>query len=544
VALVIGGELRPFIGSSRVDPSGVAWSTTFAFALLLFAGIVPAMALLAGAAALSGILSRRATFRWLFNAGQYALSLMAAWAVLEAFDRAASLTALWSPRTLGDLAVVLLAAAAYFVTNELLVAGAVSALTGRTVVEDLRAVLTFEVAANGAQLALAPVVALVMHHAPALTALAVLPVAAIHRSAAAERESRHAASHDDLTDLANRKHFVSRSERALEESRRTGEPVAVLVVDLDRFKEVNDVLGHPAGDAVIVEAARRMRAAVGDADVVGRLGGDEFAVLVPAARSRQDVERVALRLREALETPFRVSGRDVDLGASIGIAMAPEHAEDFESLFTRADTAMYAAKREGTGTCFYGPELDAGAAVHLGVLGALRRALDAGHITVAYQPKVAMADHALDGVEALVRWRDEDGSFLPPDYFVPLAEQSGLMPRLTAAVLDLTLAQCAQWSRQGLRVPVSVNISLRDVLDPDFAVGLAARLVRYGVLASMLTLEITERVVTEDLSRVRATLQELSDIGVRLSIDDFGTGWSSLVLLRNLPVSEVKLDRS
>ncbi|MFC5998521.1 putative bifunctional diguanylate cyclase/phosphodiesterase [Quadrisphaera sp. GCM10027208] len=544
VVLVVGGELWPVLGSRTVDPSGVAWSTTFAFAVLLFAGLLPAVALLAGASVLSGVLARKAAYRWVFNAGQYSLSLLAAWGVLVAFDRDARPTELWSPADLSDLGVVALAAAAYFVVNELLVTFAVSALSGTSLLDDLRSILYFELVANGAQLGLAPLVAVVMEHAPALTALGVLPVLAIHRQAVAERESRHAATHDDLTQLANRKHFVTLAESAMDLAARSDQSLALLVVDLDRFKEVNDVLGHQAGDRTIVEVGRRLRHAVRDGDVVARLGGDEFAVLVPAITSVDDALGVAERVVAELERPFEVEGRLVDLGGSVGVALLPQHAGDFEALFSRADAAMFAAKRDGGGIRVYGPELDSGATGRVGLLGSLRRAIEAGDLVVEYQPKIDMRTGATDGVEALVRWRTTGGVLVLPDDFVPLAEQSGLMPRLTASVLEQALAQCAAWQQAGLRVPVAVNVSLRDVLDARFAVGVAERLVRYGVLGPMLTLEITERVLAEDMLRVQATLEELSGLGVRVSLDDFGTGWSSLVLLRRLPVAEVKLDRS
>ena len=544
VALVLGGELRPIVGSRTVDPGGVTWSTTFGFAVLLFAGVVPAALLYAAAAAASGILARKAVYRWLFSAGQYALSLSAAAGVLHLFGRDASLAEPWAPTSVPDVAVVLVAAAAYFVVNEILVTGVVCALTGRSVREEVEDGLLFELATNGAQLALAPIVAVIMQEAPPLTVLGVLPVAAVHRSAAAQRESEHAAAHDHLTGLPNRRRFVALTEEAIAESQRTCEPVAVFVVDLDRFKEVNDVLGHPAGDQVLTEVARRLRSGVREQDVVARLGGDEFAVLVPALGSAAECTALAERLRTSLDETLEVDGRLLDLGASIGVAVVPDHADDFELLFSRADVAMYAAKRDGTGVRIYSPDLDAGAASRLGMLGALRRAVDGGELFVEYQPKVSMDGQRMLGVEALVRWRTERGAVIPPDHFIPLAEQSGLMSRVTGAVLDQALAQCAAWARAGLPVPVAVNVSLRDVLDPSFAVGLAARLVRLGVVAPMVTLEITERLLADDVPRLRATLEQLREIGVTLSLDDFGTGWSSLVLLRHLPVSEVKLDRS
>jgi diguanylate cyclase (GGDEF)-like protein len=542
--LVVAGEVWPVLGARTGDPTGVAWSTTFAFATLLHVGLVAAIVLFAGATVLSGVISGKAAFRWSFNAGQYSLSLAAAWLVMRAFGRAASPHDTWAPSTVADLAVVLLAAGTFFVVNQVLVTGVLTALTGRSARGEMLATLPFELAATGAQLALAPLVSVVMQQAPALTVLGALPIAAIHRSAAAWQQSEHAADHDHLTQLPNRKHIIALTRRVIAESRQSAATTALFVLDLDRFKEVNDVLGHPAGDRLLVEVGRRLPAALGNQAEVARLGGDEFAVLAPAVTSAEHCLALAGRIHEALDEPFWLNGQVIDLDASIGVALFPDHAEDFEGLLSKADVAMYAAKRDGTGTRLYTPDLDAGAAERLGLGGALRLAIDARQVTLHFQPKVALPTGELLGVEALARWRRPDGVEVPPDEFVPVAEQSGLMPRLTTLVLDQALDQCAAWTRQGLRVPVAVNISLRDVLDESFAQAVAARLVRFGVLAPMLTLEITERVLASDLPRLEQTLRQLSTLGVQLALDDFGTGWSSLVLLRHLPVSEVKLDRS
>jgi diguanylate cyclase (GGDEF)-like protein len=544
--LVVAGELWPVLGARTGDPTGVAWSTTFAFATLLHLGLLAAVVLFAGATVLSGLISGKAAFRWSFNAGQYSLSLAAAWLVMRAFGRAASLQEMWAPTTVADLAVVLLAAGTFFVVNQVLVTGVLCAMTGRSIRTELFGKLSFELAATGAQLALAPLVCVVMHEAPPLTVLGALPVAAIHRSAAAWQQSEYAADHDHLTQLPNRKHLIALTRRVIAEARQSGTATALFVLDLDRFKEVNDVLGHPAGDRLLVEVGRRLPAAMGNEAVVARLGGDEFAVLAPTVTSPDHCLALAARIHAALDEPFWLDGQVIDLDASIGVALFPDHATDFEGLLSKADVAMYAAKRggDGTGTCLYSSELDHGAAERLGLAGALRLAIDAGQITLEYQPKVTLPRGEMIGVEALARWRRQDGTVVPPDEFVPLAEQSGLMPRLTALVLDQALAQCARWMEQGLHVPVAVNISLRDVLDDSFAHGVAAQLVRFGVPAPMLTLEITERVLASDLPRLGRTLGRLSSLGVQLALDDFGTGWSSLVLLRHLPVTEVKLDRS
>lgn len=544
VLLVVAGELWPIFGARSPDPSGVAWSTTFAFAVLIFAGVLPAVVLYAGAAVLRGLLAGQRPFRWLFNAGQYSLSLLSAWAVMASLGARPRLDDRWAPSTLGDLGIVVLAGAAFFVTNELLVAGVVASLTGTSLRTELNDSLPLEVATNGSQLLLAPLVAVIMAHAPMFTVLSVLPVAAIHLTVATSRESERAASHDDLTGLANRKRFVTRTRQAIADSDRSGASTALFLIDLDGFKEVNDVLGHPAGDRALQEVARRLRATVAQADVVARLGGDEFAFVVSNLSGAPAALLLADSVVAALGEQFDLDGQPVDLDGSIGIALAPEHGHDFETLFSRADVAMYAAKRERSAVAVYDVDDDASSLRRVGMLGALRRALDLGELELTYQPKVDLATGEARGVEALVRWRHPSGVIILPDDFIPVAEQSGLMPRLTAEVLEMALSQSAEWLGAGLRVPIAVNVSLRDLLDVDFADTLAARLVRYGIPASLLSLEVTERVLAGNIDRVAVTMSSVVATGVQMSLDDFGTGWSSLLLLRRLPVAEIKLDRS
>ena len=545
VVLVVLGELSPIVGARAKDPLGVAWSTTFAFAVLLFVGVVPAVTLYAGAAVVSGLVARKRFFRWAFNAGQYTLSLLAAWAVLVSLGREPRLDALWAPSSFADLGVAMLAAAAFFVTNELLVTGVLCALTGDGMRDELNETLPFELAVSGSQLLLAPLVTVIMATAPALTVLAVLPVAAIHRTVSTSRESERAATHDDLTGLANRKRFVHLAEHAIAEATKSGSTTALFLLDLDRFKEVNDVLGHPAGDRALCEVAGRLERTLGNAAVVARLGGDEFAFVVRDISGTEAAVMLAQRLAAALGQPFDLDGQPVDCDASIGIALVPEHGHDLETLLSRADIAMYSAKRESSGVAVYDPDADGSSLTRVGMLGALRRALETGELFLEFQPKVSLVGReAVQGVEALVRWRHPDGMIVLPDDFIPVAEQSGLMPRLTGEVLEMSLSQCADWLGRGLRVPVAVNVSLRDLLDTHFADELAGRLVRYGIPAPLLTLEVTERVLAGDLDRVAATMGEVHTLGVRMSLDDFGTGYSSLMLLRRLPVTEIKLDRS
>lgn len=547
--LVLGGELVPLLSGRREDPMGVAWSTPFAFAALLYADVVVAAVLYCGATVVNGLLTRKAAYRWAFNAAQYALSLLAAERVLAGFGIHASVADPWAPTSMRDLLACLMAAIAFFVVNEVLVAAVVGALEGRTLRAELTGSLRFEAAVNGSQLLLGPLVAVVMLHAPLLTALAVVPVAAVQRSAAGSLESRRAAAHDHLTGLPNRGHFnhvLQQSVRRAVEGARLGTGgLALFVLDLDRFKDVNDVLGHPVGDRALCEVAVRLRAAVPQAEVIARLSGDEFAFLVEDVRDPAVALEIAGRVGRALGEPFpQPSGHLIDLDASIGIALAPVHGTDVDTLFSRADIAMYQAKRNSTVAAVFSVPEGPVAVTRLGVITSLRRALDRGELLLHFQPKVELRTGGLAGVEALVRWHHPGGEMVSPDDFIPVAEQSGLMPRLTANVLDMALAQCSAWRSAGRHVPVAVNVSLRDMLQDGFTHSIATALLRHDLPPAMLTLEVTERVLAGDLAQVRATMLELQSLGVHLSMDDFGTGWASLQLLRQLPVDEVKLDRT
>jgi diguanylate cyclase (GGDEF)-like protein len=367
---------------------------------------------------------------------------------------------------------------------------------------------------------------------------------AIYRNAAASRRSEHLAQHDDLTGLANRAMLITEASAAIGEALRTGEPCALFVLDLDRFKEVNDVLGHPVGDEVLRRVAERLEAALRPDDLVARLGGDEFAVLVRRVRDAPAAVVVAERLRAALDVELVIDGQLIDLEASVGVALVPDHASEYEVLFSRADVAMYLAKADRTGVEVYDATRDANSASRIGLISGLRSAIEQGEIELHYQPKARLVDKSVTGVEALVRWNHPVRGLVPPDEFIPVAEQSGLMHRLTEVVLDLALAQVGQWREQGMTVPVAVNVSFRDLLDSSLPGRLSQLLTLHGLEAELLTLEITERVLTADMDRARLTLQALRDLGVRLSLDDFGTGWSSLRLLRELPLAEIKIDRS
>jgi diguanylate cyclase (GGDEF)-like protein/PAS domain S-box-containing protein len=356
--------------------------------------------------------------------------------------------------------------------------------------------------------------------------------------------NEHQALHDALTGLANRTLFRDRIDQALRARRRTQTRSAVLVMDLDGFKEINDSLGHAAGDELLMELGRRLTATLRDSDTVARLGGDEFGVLLPEAAVPDDVLTAVERMREAIESPVTVQGLPLSLEASIGIALCPEDGTDVETLVRCADGAMYHAKREKLGWAFYDSGCIPQGTNRLTIVGELRRALDRQELVLHYQPKACLADGEVRSVEALIRWNHPDRGLVGPDDFIPVAQQTGLIKPLTLYVINEALRQCREWQDAGVRLAIAVNLAARSLVDPDFPAQVAGLLDRWTVEPSLLELEITESAMLTDPARTREILQQLNDMNVRISIDDFGTGYSSLAYLKRLPVSEIKIDRS
>ncbi|MGK4905480.1 putative bifunctional diguanylate cyclase/phosphodiesterase [Streptomyces sp. PHES57] len=394
-----------------------------------------------------------------------------------------------------------------------------------------------------ALLGIAPLIVAVADHTPLLLPLFAVPLIALDSTLRIARARAEEQLRDPLTGLPNRLWLLERTWAALDEAERTGSRSALVLIDLDRFRSVNDTLGHLAGDRLLLQIADRLRAALPRGAEAARLGGDEFAVLLPVADSTTSAQRVARGLVSALSSPLDLDGLTLVLEASAGVAVYPEHATEAEGLLRRADVAMYEAKRDRTAVEVYEATRDGNTPDRLGLLADLRRALDAGEVELHYQPKVGF-DGTVSGLEALVRWVHPERGRVPPDEFIAIAETSGLMPRLTEYVLETALAQVALWRAAGLTVPVAVNVSPRDVHSPGFAGAVAARLARHGVPPGALQLEITEHVLLEDPQQAADTLAGLTGHGVKMSLDDFGTGYSSLVHLRRLPVSELKIDRS
>jgi diguanylate cyclase (GGDEF)-like protein len=351
------------------------------------------------------------------------------------------------------------------------------------------------------------------------------------------------ALHDALTGLPNRDLFADRVSQAIRAADRELRPAALLLLDLDRFKDVNDTLGHHHGDQLLIQVGQRLSGTLRAADTVARLGGDEFAVLLPGANA-EGASAVAGKLRAALHQPLLLNEVTLDLDASIGIAAYPDHGSDAAELLQHADVAMYLAKLTHVGSLVYDPSVDQHSPKRLALLGGLRLALERDQLLLHYQPKADLQSGDVRGVEALVRWRHPEHGLLGPGEFIPLAERTGLIHPLTKAVLDTALEQAARWRRAGHSLSVAVNVSTRCLLDPTFPDQVAGQLADREVPPQLLVLEITESAVMADPARALQVLRGLHALGVAIAIDDFGTGYSSMAYLKELPVDELKIDRS
>jgi diguanylate cyclase (GGDEF)-like protein/PAS domain S-box-containing protein len=356
--------------------------------------------------------------------------------------------------------------------------------------------------------------------------------------------NEHQAQHDALTGLANRTLFHARVASVVNPRRRTDARAAAVVVDLDGFKEINDSLGHAAGDELLVVISGRLESALRTSDTVARLGGDEFGILLPEIRTRDDVLHAVERMKVAIEEPVALEGLSLSLEASIGIALYPEHGEDVETLLRCADAAMYHAKDEKLDWAFYDASRLRHGTPRVTLMGELRRALEQRELVLYYQPKAVLEDGEVHAVEALLRWQHPHRGLVPPDEFIPMAQQTGLIKPLTLYVIDEALRQSRTWLEQGLRLAVAVNLSARNLVDADFPFQVDGLLARWHIEPSLLEFEITESAMLTDPGRTKLILEQLSGMGIRISVDDFGTGYSSLAYLKRLPVKEIKVDRS
>jgi diguanylate cyclase (GGDEF)-like protein len=542
--LIVVGQIWPIVTPGRSGPESPVASLTFSFAALLYWGFPVAVLLRAAATVTVGVAQRKAPHRIAFNTAVRTLSAAAAWLALAVTGVRASPRVPWL-LTGGQLPKVALAAAAYFAVNYLVVGVAVALHARAPIPRTLAVNLPYQAFVSLVLLATAPLVTVVMGVGSAwLVALFALPLAAIYINAAMSVQREHQAHHDELTGLCNRKLLVRRTGEALAQASLTGTRAGFLLLDLDRFKEVNDTLGHPVGDRLLRIVATRLTRSVRPGDIVARLGGDEFAVLLPSVREVSAAREVAARLRAALAEPIRLDGMSFEIEASCGIALYPDDATGFEVLMQHADVAMYLAKERRSGVERYVADSDRNSPARLALLGDLRRGLDTGELELNFQPKVELAEGQTVGMEALVRWQHPVRGLMTPDEFIPLVQQSYLMRDLTLNVVDRALAQAAIWWQDGMPVQVSLNVAARDLLDLGLADAIGRGLDRHHLPPEALLLEINERVLTTEPAHAITAAEALAARGVGLSLDDFGTGYSSLARLKRLPVSEVKIDSS
>jgi diguanylate cyclase (GGDEF)-like protein len=538
-ALVLVGELMPIDVPRRDGADRVAISTAFAFAMLLQFGLLPAVLAYAAASAIADVNARLSLVKVTFNAAQYGLSLAASALVLAALGHEAPIASIATA-----LPAVLASGATFFLVNHVLAGVGVALIIGESPARYLLSDLPFQVLTAGFVLALSPVVVASSEASMALVPLALLPVLALYIGARRAALDTHRAFHDALTDLPNRLLLHERLDRALARARAEHEPLALLLVDLDDFKAVNDTLGHAYGDRLLGDVADRMRAALGRDDLLARLGGDEFAVLPAGACDAERGRVVAERLVAALEQPFEVDGILLDVRASVGLACFPDHGSAPDELLRGADVALYVAKAAQRPVEVYSAGKDHYTVDRLMLAAQLRRGIELGELVLEYQPKFPLRGGPAVGVEALARWEHPTLGRIGPDGFIPLAEQTGLISRVTDVVLRTAIAQCGAWQAEGLGLRVSVNVSPRNLLDPHLPGLIRMLLADAGVPPSRLQLEITESRAVPSGRVALGVLEELREMGVGLAIDDFGTGFSSLVQLQRLPVDEIKIDRS
>ncbi len=536
---VILSETLPVKIPRRGGDEEITLSTSFTMALLLATGLGPALIAQSVASVIQDAIAGKPAWRIRFNLGQYILSLTASCAILRVFSITPQVGAT-HPFAASQLPAILLSAAVFLVVNTGLVGTAVARYQGLPLRRYFRQDLAFVITTAGVLVLLAPIVIATTAYSPVLVPLLAGPILVIHQALRAGARSQHAARHDPLTGLPNRGAFHEAVQTAIQ---MRGTTACVLLMDLDRFKEVNDTLGHHYGDLLLQQVAARLRDQLRTGDLIARLGGDEFAILSEDC-SRPDGLEVARRVADALREPFQLEEIAVDVQASVGIASFPEDGTDVTTLLQRADVAMYRAKETHAIYSLYDERHDHHSLSKLALTSGLRAAIEAGEIVAFYQPQLDLRTGEVFAVEALVRWLHPERGLLLPDAFLSVAEHTNLITPLTDRVLDLALAEAARGNELGRFITVAVNISTAVLIDERFAASVTAALRRAGVSPGQLKLEVTESTLMSDPITTRAILQKLHGMGIAIAIDDFGTGYSSLAYLADLPVSEIKIDRS
>jgi diguanylate cyclase (GGDEF)-like protein len=544
VLIVMGlaaGELTPARIWRGDNFREYTFSGTFALALVIIGPLWLAMLAQIAALLVVEIHERRPPIKVAFNLGQYALSLASARLVYSLLTDQpfGSDSALFTP---AEVLPTLAAATVYFLVNVTLVSIVLALANDEPLLTAVVGHLRDEATMTITLLAVAPLVVLSLQFSLLMAPLCVMPILAVRHGARTAAASEVQALHDALTGLPNRTLLQHRVRRA-REVWREGEHIAILLLDLDHFKEINDTLGHHVGDELLRLVAQRLTSVVRDGDTVSRFGGDEFAVLCPAVTDSAVAVDLSRRLTEALASPFTLEQISLHVEASVGIALFPLHAANIDQLVQRADVALYQAKSQRGTVQTYDPQHDFNSLERLTLMEQLRAGLDT-ELVLHYQPKCRTTDGAVVGVEALVRWQHPQRGLLPPADFLPAAENAGLIVPMTMRILRVSLRQVRRWREDGLDLNIAVNISPRHLTDIDLPGQVATLLAAEGLPGSALTLEVTESSIMSDPARAGLVLSRIRDLGVAISIDDFGTGYSSLSYLRDLSATEVKIDRT
>jgi diguanylate cyclase (GGDEF)-like protein len=426
--------------------------------------------------------------------------------------------------------------------NSLLLSGAI-AFSSHVALRDVaRQTVGFNLTLDGLLIALAPIFVVVADHNPLFIALLLFTVWMIYVSARTAMAHRHESMHDLLTHLPNRRHFYERAAMVIAGAG-PDERIAVLYVDLDGFKAINDRLGHHVGDLVLCQAAERLRDEAGDG-IAARLGGDEFLVLLVDLDEASDAVERANVIAERLVEPMEIAGVMLQIGASIGIALLPDHTDDLSALVDFADVAMYEAKAAGGGVRLVDDRAAVGGSGRMSLLAELPGAIERSELDVVYQPQISLHDGSVSGVEALVRWVHPELGHVPPTRFVGVAEGTPAMDTLTEFVLRTSLENAAAWAAAGHDLVTAINVSARNVQDPSFVKLVRLCLAEAGVRPDRIEIEITEHMLLSDVARASLVLRQLREMGVTIAVDDFGTGYSSLTVLRNMPIDRIKLDHT
>jgi diguanylate cyclase (GGDEF)-like protein len=528
-AFTLIGELYPIRFAGHDGELTIA--SSFLLAMLLIAGPLPVVIVQIAATTTAELVRRKPLQRLTYNAAMLVVCWTATGALWEALRRHPG-----DPLARGNAGAALAATLLFFLLNLTLARLPVAVQHGRSFLSTLLANLAFEAWTTLILFSLSPIVVAVALEHPLLLPILGVPAIAIHRGGRDAVVNEFLATHDRLTGLPNRALLDERLQRALQ----GGGGVAVLVMNLDHFTDVNDTLGHPCGDELLQALALRLQHAVPAGATVARTGGDEFAVAVPLGGGPAELARTLLA---ALDDPFEIGTLNLRIGASIGIACAPAHGDNAGLLLQRADIALQTAKAQRRPWVVYADDQDHHSPLRLQLASELRDALANEQLELHYQPLITLADGRLDRVEALMRWRHPERGLVPPDQFVPLAERTGLIRELTSFALGEALAQLARWREQGLSTRVAVNLSVHNLVE-TLPGEIAALLALNGLEPDVLELELTESMIMAEPERAASVLGELRAMGLELAVDDFGTGYSSLSYLRQLPVTSLKIDRS